>query len=79
MCKKMIFLAFAFALCLASSGYAATIVWVSDDKEPTGGVPADQAWVDLLEANGYTVNLDFRNIHSMRRKSRLSTPQTLLS
>jgi len=61
MCKKMMFLALAFALCLASSGYAATIVWVSDNKTPTGGVPADQGWVDLLEANGYTVNLDFRN------------------
>ena len=61
MCKKLIFLAFAFALCLASSSYAATIVWVSDNKEPAGGVPADQGWVDLLEANGYTVNLDFRN------------------
>ncbi|HUT45550.1 MAG TPA: hypothetical protein VMX36_04660, partial [Sedimentisphaerales bacterium] len=61
MCKKLIFFAFAFALCLASSGYAATIVWVSDNKTPTGGVPADQGWVDLLEANGYTVNLDFRN------------------
>jgi len=61
MCKKLIFVAFAFALCLASSGYAATIVWVSDNKTPTGGVPADQGWVDLLEANGYTVNLDFRS------------------
>ena len=57
----MIFLALVFALCLASSGYAATIVWVSDNKEPTGGVPADQGWVDLLETNGYTINLDFRN------------------
>ena len=41
--------------------HAATIVWVSDNKTPTDGVPADQLWVDLLEAQGYTVNLDFRN------------------
>ncbi len=46
---------------MASSVHAATIIWVSDNKSPTDGVPADQGWVDLLEANRYTVNLDFRN------------------
>jgi len=39
---------------------AATIIWVSDNKTPANNVPADQAWVDLLIAQGYTVNLDFR-------------------
>ncbi len=39
----------------------ATIVWVSDNKTPSNGVPADQGWVDLLIAQGYTVDLSFRN------------------
>ena len=61
MSKKLTFLVLVLAFCMASSVHAATIVWVSDNKTPTDGVPADQGWVDLLEANGYTVNLDFRN------------------
>jgi len=38
------------------------VIWVSDNKTPTtAGVPADQAWVDLLSAQGYDVDLSFRN------------------
>jgi hypothetical protein len=61
MSKKLIFLVLVPTFCIASSVHAATIIWVSDNKSPTDGVPADQSWVDLLKANGYTVNLDFRN------------------
>ncbi|HUU17476.1 MAG TPA: hypothetical protein VMW72_10025 [Sedimentisphaerales bacterium] len=61
MSKKLVYLVLVLAFCLASSVHAATIVWVSDNKTPTDGVPADQPWLDLLEAQGYTVNLDFRN------------------
>jgi len=40
----------------------AKVIWVSDNKTPTAdGVPADQAWVDLLVAQGYDVDLSFRN------------------
>jgi hypothetical protein len=61
MSKKLVYLVLVLAFCLALPVQAATIVWVSDNKTPTDGVPADQPWVDLLEAQGYTVNLDFRN------------------
>jgi hypothetical protein len=38
------------------------VIWVSDNKTPTtAGVPADQAWVDMLVAQGYDVDLSFRN------------------
>ena len=40
---------------------AATIIWVSDNKDPQAGVPRDQEWVDLLNSRGYTVDLSFRN------------------
>ena len=64
MCKKMTFLALVLAFGLTSLVHAATIIWVSDNKNPDPDtlVPADQAWVDLLAAQpGYIVNLDFRN------------------
>jgi hypothetical protein len=59
--RKLISSVLVLAFFLASSSHAATIIWVSDNKNPAGGVPADQGWVDLLEANGYTVDLSFRN------------------
>jgi len=58
MSKKLFFLVLVLAFCLASSVHAATIIWVSDNK---GNDDTDQGWIDLLEAQGYTVNLDFRN------------------
>ncbi len=61
MSKKLISFILVLAFCLASSLQAGTIIWVSDNKTPTGGVAADQGWVDLLEANGHTVDLSFRN------------------
>ncbi|UCG48850.1 MAG: hypothetical protein JSU94_03530, partial [Phycisphaerales bacterium] len=54
----MIALAMLFA---TASVRAATIIWVSDNKDPQGGVPRDQEWVDLLTSQGYTVDLSFRN------------------
>ena len=62
MFKKLVLLAVAVAACLISSAQAATIIYVSDNKTPdAAGIPADQAWVDLLIAQGYTVDLSFRN------------------
>jgi hypothetical protein len=61
MSQKLTTLALAMALSMTSSVFAATIVWVSDNKDPADGVPADQGWVDMLVSNGYTVNLDFSN------------------
>jgi hypothetical protein len=49
------------ALGVGTLADGATIVWVSDNKTPANGVPADQAWVDLLTAQGYTVDLSFRD------------------
>jgi hypothetical protein len=37
------------------------VIWVSDNKTPVDGIPADQGWVDLLSAQGYSVDLSFRN------------------
>ncbi len=59
--QKLMFLVLVLAVFLGSSAHAATIIWVSDNKTPANGVAADQQWVDLLEANGYTVDLSFRN------------------
>ena len=61
MYRRLTFLALVFAVCLGSAAHAATIIWVSDNKTPAANVPADQAWVDLLAAQGYTVDLSFRN------------------
>lgn len=39
------------------------VIWVSDNKTPSAdtGTPADQGWIDLLTAQGYDVDLSFRN------------------
>jgi len=63
MCKKFNHL-FSFVLLsvlfLASSAPAFNIIWVSDNKTPSGGIPADQGWVNLLRAQGHTV--DYTNV-----------------
>ncbi len=46
----------ALALCLASWSRAATIIWVSDNQNAINGAAADQGWVDLLRAQGYSVD-----------------------
>jgi hypothetical protein len=56
MCRKLLFLVLVLGFCLTSSAYAATIIWVSDNKNPSGGATADQGWVDLLRAASYTVD-----------------------
>ncbi|MBN2592016.1 MAG: hypothetical protein JXA81_00810 [Sedimentisphaerales bacterium] len=62
MFRRLICLFFMLAFCLVSSAHAATIIWVSDSYDDNvDGEPDDQPWVDMLEANGYTVDLSFRN------------------
>jgi hypothetical protein len=60
MYRRAILGVLVLALGISSLANGATIVWVSDNKTPANNVPADQGWVDLLVAQGYTVNLDFR-------------------
>jgi hypothetical protein len=66
MCRKSIFLVLALGFCLTVSVQAATIIWVSDNKDleypdPVIVGPRDEVWTDLLEANGYTVDMSFSN------------------
>jgi hypothetical protein len=62
MFRRLICLFLMLAFCLISPARAATIIWVSDSYDDNAdGEPDDQAWIDLLEANGYTVDLSFRN------------------
>jgi hypothetical protein len=62
MSKKLMLLVLLLIFGLMSSANAATIIWVSDSYDDnTDGGPDDQAWIDLLEAEGYTVDLSFRN------------------
>ncbi|MHC4545844.1 MAG: hypothetical protein ACYSYL_15215, partial [Planctomycetota bacterium] len=53
MYRKLFFLVLVVAFGLISSVQAYTIEWVSDNK---GDDNSDQGFVDLLRANGYTVN-----------------------
>jgi len=62
MCRSLLYLVLILVFCLASSMPASTIIWVSgafDDN--ADGEPDDQPWMDLLEANGYTVDASFRS------------------
>jgi hypothetical protein len=62
MSKKFIVMALVLGFCLTPSVHAATIIWVSDSYDNNGdGEPDDQGWIDLLEANGHTVDLSFRD------------------
>lgn len=57
MSKNLICLVLLLAFCMASSVQAANIIWVSGFYDDNGdGEPDDQAWVDMLEAQGYTVD-----------------------
>ena len=65
MYKKLTFLAMILALCLMTTANAATIIWVSGAYDDNAdGEPDDQAWMDMLEANGYTVDPSFRSQES---------------
>ena len=57
MYKKMTFFALALALCLVTTANAINIVWISETNADADSVYYDQGWIDLLEAEGYTVNL----------------------
>ncbi|HCO94559.1 MAG TPA: hypothetical protein DIU00_11515, partial [Phycisphaerales bacterium] len=62
MCRNLVYLALVLVFCLASSMSASTIIWVSGAFDDNGdGEPDDQPWMDLLEANGYTVDASFRS------------------
>jgi len=62
MLKRLVFLVFMLMVVLMPSAHAATIIWVSDSYDDNAdGAPDDQPWIDMLEANGYTVDLSFRN------------------
>ncbi|HUT46450.1 MAG TPA: PA14 domain-containing protein, partial [Sedimentisphaerales bacterium] len=57
MYRKSLYSCLALVFCLASSLSAANIIWVSDwYDERVDGVPDDYAWIDFLEAQGYTVD-----------------------
>jgi len=57
MCRKLIYFVLVLAFCLISSAHAANIIWVSDwYDERVDGVADDFAWIDFLEAHGYTVD-----------------------
>jgi len=56
--KKLILTLLLLVFGLSVSAQGITIIWVSDDKGTDG---TDQGWIDMLVANGYTVNLDFRS------------------
>lgn len=66
--KKLAILTVLVAMCLACPAGAAlqNVVFVSDNKnpenlDPTTNGPRDQVWIDLLQANGYAVDLSFAN------------------
>ena len=62
MSKQLVLLVLTLTLCLMSSAHASTIIWVSGAFDDNGdGEPDDQEWIDLLEAEGYTVDQSFRN------------------
>jgi len=57
MSKNLFCLVLLLAFCMASSVQAANIIWISGFFDDNGdGGPDDQAWVDMLEAQGYTVD-----------------------
>ncbi|UCG49385.1 MAG: hypothetical protein JSU94_06300 [Phycisphaerales bacterium] len=69
MCKNVVLL-WSFVLLLsqiaAPAAFGTRVIWVSDNKDPenldpTTGGPRDKTWTDLLEANGYMVDLSFAN------------------
>ena len=55
--KKLTFLALTLVLCLMTTVNAANIVWISGTHDyDADGVLDDYMWVDLLVAQGYTVD-----------------------
>jgi hypothetical protein len=57
MSKKPLYFALVLVFCLASLMPAANIIWVSDwYDERVDGAPDDFAWIEFLEAHGYTVD-----------------------
>ncbi len=58
MCRKTGFLFLALVFGLTLSADAVNIVWVSEWNTDANGVPCDQGWINLLEAQGYNVEAD---------------------
>jgi hypothetical protein len=57
MCKKLALLILLLGIWLSPCAQAVTIVWVAEALNNASGVPFDQGWVDLLEGEGYTVDV----------------------
>src|SRR4030042_2575683 len=57
MCKKFIVLTALIGACLSPCAHGITIVWVAESNLTAAGVGYDQGWIDLLTAQGYTVDL----------------------
>ncbi len=61
MCRRLICIVFVLVFC-SSSMHAAHIVWVSGGHDyNTDGVSDDFMWVDMLKAEGYTVDYQTGN------------------
>jgi hypothetical protein len=58
MFRKTVYSFLTIVLWLGLSAYAQNIVWISETNADADSVYFDQGWIDLLEAEGYTV--DFR-------------------
>lgn len=71
MLKKATFLLAVLAVCVSGPVRAATIVWVSEWMA-AGGVPYDQGWIDLLRAQGYTVEADTASNYGVLDASHLA-------
>ncbi len=56
MCKKLGFLLAVLVLWSACPVPAANIIWVAEENVDAAGVPYDQGWIDLLTAQGHTVD-----------------------
>ncbi|MBN2271189.1 MAG: LamG domain-containing protein, partial [Sedimentisphaerales bacterium] len=57
MFKKAVFILLAFTFALAAPAHATTIMWISDAfDDDTNTIVDDKGFVDLLRANGYTVD-----------------------
>jgi hypothetical protein len=62
MFRKLLLLAFLLSFSIISPSHAATIIWVSGGHDyNTDGVSDDYMWVELLEAEGYTVDYQTGN------------------
>jgi hypothetical protein len=55
--KKLVLVIALIAACLSPCAQGTTIVWVAESNLTAAGVGYDQGWIDLLTAQGYTVDV----------------------